>query len=135
MKAKPAAPPTLTAPQLSVLRVLWAQGEATVAEVQRGMRGGRRLALTTVATVLSRLEKRGVVAYRVEGRQDVYRALVDEAGACHSALAEVKQRLFAGDVATLVGALLSSHDVRAGDLARVKALIEAKERELERRRS
>jgi len=126
--------PPLTALQLDVLRVLWEQGEATVADVQRGL-GERRLALTTVATLLSRLEKRGVVAYRTEGRQYVYRALVDEAHVCRSALDDVTERLFAGDVATLVSALLSSGHVRAGDLARVKALIEEKERELQRRRS
>jgi BlaI family transcriptional regulator, penicillinase repressor len=132
---KKAAPPRLTALQLAVLRVLWAQGEATVAEVQQRLAGRRRLALTTVATLLSRLEKRGVVAYRTEGRQYVYRALVDEAQVCRSALADVTERVFAGDVATLVSALLSSDSVRPGDLARVKALIEEKERELRRRRS
>ena len=37
-------------------------------------------------------------------------------------------------VSWMVGQLLSSHEVRPGDLARVKALIEAKEQELKKRR-
>ena len=132
---KKTSPSRLTALQIAVLRVLWAQGEATVAEVQQRLAGRRRLALTTVATLLSRLEKRGVVAYRAEGRQYVYRALVDEAQVCRTALDNVTERVFEGDLATLVSALLSSSSVRPGDLVRVKALIEEKERELRRRRS
>jgi hypothetical protein len=47
----------------------------------------------------------------------------------------VAEGLFAGDVATLVSELLSSRDVDRGDLAKVRALIEAKERELAGRKS
>ena len=56
----------LTDLQLDLMRVLWERGEATVAEVRDEL-AGRDLALTTVATVLSRLEKQDVVARRMEG--------------------------------------------------------------------
>jgi hypothetical protein len=46
----------------------------------------------------------------------------------------VTDGLFEGDIATVVGQLLSSHEVRPGDLAKVKALIEARELELRKRR-
>ena len=61
--------PRLTAPQLAVLRVLWERSEATVAQVQGALLADRPLAATTIATLLSRLEKRGIVAYRIKGRQ------------------------------------------------------------------
>ena len=63
-----APPPRLTALQLTVMQVLWSRDEASVTDVQRAMTG-RRLALTTVATMLVRLEQRGLVSHRVEGRQ------------------------------------------------------------------
>ena len=132
-------PPRLTAPQLALLRVLWERSEATVAEMQRALHVERPLAATTIATLLSRLEKRGIVAYRTEGRQYVYRAVLNESDAQQHALVEVTQGLFEGDIATMVGQLLSSHELRPGDLARVKALVEAKEQEIKelkkRRRS
>lgn len=128
--------PALTELQLSLMKVLWERGEATVGEVQQALHAASRsLAPTTIATLLSRLEKRGVVAYRTEGRQYVYRALLTEAEARGSVLAEVTDRLFEGDVAMLVSELLASRDLRQGDLERVKALIEEKERELGGRRS
>jgi len=126
--------PRLTAPQLAVLRVLWERAEATVAEMQRALHPDRPLAATTIATLLSRLEKRRIVAYRIEGRQYVYRAVLSESEARQHALVEVTKGLFEGDIATMVSQLLSSHELRPGDLARVKALVEAKEQELKKRR-
>ena len=125
----------LTALQLAIMQVLWERGEATVGEVQEALQPSRPLAQSTIATLLSRLARRGVVAFRSEGRQYVYRPLLSAERARGSALAEVAAGLFAGDVATLVSELLSSRDVDRDDLERVRALIEAKERELEGRTS
>ena len=50
--------------QLSLMRVLWQRGEASTAEVAEALRGERDLAHTTVATLLTRLEKRGLLASR-----------------------------------------------------------------------
>ena len=126
--------PRLTAPQLEILRVLWERSEATVVEIHRALQAERPLAATTIATLLSRLEKRGLVAYRTAGRQYVYRAVIQEKDARRHALVEVTQDLFAGDVPMMVSQLLSSHELRPGDLVRVKELIEAKEQELKKRK-
>lgn len=127
---------SLTELQLSLLRVFWERGEATVLEVQEALRPERGLAQSTVATLLSRLEKKGLLSHRVEGRQYVYRPLVSEAEVKRSMvgqLMELAGDLYRGDVVALVSHLLTADDVAAGDLARVKALIEARERELKRR--
>jgi predicted transcriptional regulator len=133
LKKQPATP-RLTAPQLEILRVLWARSEATVVEIQQTLGATRPLASTTIATLLSRLEKRRLVTYRTEGRQYVYRALLQEHDAQRNAVVEVTKGLFAGDVAGMVSQLLSSHELRPGDLARVRALIDAKEQELQKRK-
>jgi BlaI family transcriptional regulator, penicillinase repressor len=126
--------PRLTAPQLEILRVLWERSEATVVDIHQALQAVRPMAPTTIATLLSRLEKRGLVAYRTEGRQYVYRAVLQERDAQQHALIEVTQGLFAGDVPTMVSQLLSSHEIRPGDLARVRELIDAKERQLKQRK-
>ena len=121
----------LTELQLEIMAVLWARGEATVADVRDAL--DRDLAQTTVSTLLSRLEKRGLVMHRTEGRQYVYCAVVEEARVRRSIvsdLTEMADRLFAGDVAELVTQLLSESDVDADDLARVRSMIERREAEL-----
>jgi predicted transcriptional regulator len=125
------APRQLSDLQLALMRALWVAGEATVAEVHAALAGERPLAQTTVSTLLTRLEKRGLLRHRTEGRQFVYRALVDEAELNRSMVAELADRLFPGDVTELVHHLLRARDVAPGDLARIKALIEARERELD----
>lgn len=123
----------LTELQIAILRVLWARDEATVAEVQEGLAGERALAQTTVATLLSRLERRGVVIRRTEGRQYVYRAGVSEGEVRRSMLGELGERLFGGDVAAMVSQLLGSAPIDAEELARIRAAVEAKQREMEGR--
>ncbi|MEX2281905.1 MAG: BlaI/MecI/CopY family transcriptional regulator [Gemmatimonadota bacterium] len=120
----------LTDLQQELMRVLWQKGEATASEVWDVLRARKPLATTTVATMLSRLEKKGVVSHRVEGRTFIYRPRVEEAAVRSSLLDRVKDA-FAGDVAALMAQLLDEHEVDADDLARVRELIAAKQRELE----
>jgi predicted transcriptional regulator len=115
--------------QMAVMRVLWDRGEATVAEVHEELQRERDLALTTVATVLSRLEKQEVLTHRTQGRQYIYCPAVSEHDVRRSMLADLTERVFYGDVAALVSNLLNERDVTQDELARVKALIEAKEAE------
>ena len=118
----------LTDLQLDLMRVLWSRGEATAAEVLELVKPRRKLAATTVATLLSRLEKKGVVAHRVDGRTYVYRACASEGEVRRSLVGRVKQA-FAGDLTALMAQLLDD-EIGADDLARVRELIEAREREL-----
>ena len=115
--------------QLAVMRVLWQQKKAAVTEVQEALRSERGLALTTVATVLTRLEKAGLVAHRASGRHYLYRPLVSEEEVRRSMVSVLAERLFEGDVAALVSHLVNAREIKPGDLARVRQLIEAKERE------
>jgi predicted transcriptional regulator len=124
---------SLTELQLEIMRVLWTRGEATVVEVQDALRPARDLAQATVATLLSRMERKGVIAHHIVGRQFVYHAVVQEQQARRTLVAEladVADRVFHGDVAALVSHLLAARDVAPADLARVRALIDAKEAEM-----
>jgi len=115
--------------QLAVMRVLWQRKKAAVAEVQEALKSERDLALTTVATVLTRLEKAGLVTHRASGRHYLYRPLVSEEEVRRSMVSVLAERLFEGDVAALVSHLVNAREIKPGDLARVRQLIEAKERE------
>ena len=121
----------LTALQISILRELWTRKEATVSELWESLHGERGLAPTTLATILSRLERRGVVAHRTRARQFVYRAMVTEEEVQHSMVGDLTESLFQGDVPALVNHLLTAQDVSPGDLARIRAVIEEAERSKE----
>lgn len=114
----------LTELQLAILRVLWDRGQATVAEICELLKPERGLALTTVATLLSRLEKRGVVGHETRARQYVYRARVSESEVRHSMVRELTEQLFDGNAAELVSHLITEREISPGDLERVKAMLE-----------
>ena len=115
----------LSARQLSILRLLWERDEASVAEIWEAQEEEPRLAHTTLATILSRLERRGVVTHRTVARQFVYRALITEQDARHSMVSELTSRLFEGDVSALVSHLLTEQDISPGDRARIRKMLEA----------
>ncbi len=108
--------------QLDVMRVLW-RGEASVADVAAALVTSRGLAHTTIATVLTRLGKRGLVDARRDGRQLVYRALVDESQVRRSMVGDLIQTLFRGDPNALLAHLVNEKEVAPGDLERVQALL------------
>lgn len=121
----------LTDLQVAILSVLWEEGEATVNGVRERLAEERDLARTTVATLLSRLEDRGVVAHRERGREFVYRARVSEREVQRERVESLARDLFSGDVAALVSQLLDVEGLDRSDLERVRELIEAREAELE----
>src|SRR5205807_3945093 len=103
----------LTELQLAILRVLWDRGEATVQDIWEALHADRGLAQTTVATMLSRLERRGVVTRRAppQARQYHYRAAVTEPDVQHSMVGALTARRFDGDVCGLAHRLPSSASV------------------------
>ena len=117
----------LTALQLAVMQVLWSRDEASVTDVQRAMTG-RRLALTTVATMLVRLEQRGLVSHRAEGRQYIYRSRVSPADVRETVTRELLRNLFDGDVTAFVTQLLDSRKLTREEVADLQRLVRNKAR-------
>jgi predicted transcriptional regulator len=118
----------LTDLQLAVMRSLWDRPEARVHEVLADLQDrGIELAPTTVATLLTRLEKRGLLAHRREGRQYVYRALVPEHEVRRSMLSRLTQFFFAGDPGALVSHLVGHERIDPRDRAAIARLLEHNE--------
>jgi len=115
--------------QLAIVQVLWDRGEATVAEVRAALADERPLAHTTVATMLTKMEAKGQVKHRMEGRVNVYQAVVKKETVSRSMVTDLATRLFRGDVTQMVAHLLEGCDVAPDELARLKALVRQKERE------
>jgi predicted transcriptional regulator len=68
------APPALHALESEVMEELWARSEATVREVQEALnaRADKVRAYTTLLTVMTRLDGKGLLVRRRAGRLDVY---------------------------------------------------------------
>ena len=115
----------LTDLQLEIMSVLWARGEATVAQVHDAVGERLGLARKTVGTLLFRLEGQGVLAHREEGREYVYRASVTRDEVERATIGNVLRRLFRGDVAAMVSHALEAEEVDPRDVERLRRLLDA----------
>lgn len=109
--------------QLRILQVLWKRGPASVSAVHAALGEETRLAYTTVATMLRKMEARGLVKHRAEFRRFIYRAAVDSEAVTRSMLDDVVDRFFEGNLADMVSHLLASREVSPGELRRLEQLI------------
>jgi predicted transcriptional regulator len=109
--------------QLRLLKVLWEQPNASVAEVHQALGSRAGLAYTTVATMLRKMEARGLVAHDTEGRRFLYRAAVTPNAVTRGMADDLLERLFEGRLADLVSHLLSTREVTQEELDELERLI------------
>jgi len=113
--------------QLAIMRVLWRRGEAAVTDVHEALLDERGLAPTTIATMLKKMEDKGVVAHRAEGRRFLFHPTVSEGEVRRSMVGELTERLFRGDTAALVSHLLAEHEIDPDELAELRQRIARRE--------
>jgi len=112
--------------QLRIMRVLWKSAPASVAEVKNEL--GGRLAYTTVATMLRKMEERGLLRHREEGRKFFYLPAVSAEDVTRSMADDLVDRLFEGSLAGTVGHLLETREVSHNELAQLEQLIRERKR-------
>lgn len=111
---------TLSEPQLALMRVLWRKPDSSVNEVVEAMRLTRPLAHTTIATMLMRLEKRGLVSTTREGRQLIYRASYSESEIQKSMVSDLLSSVFMGNARALLSHLVDEQDIKQEDLEHIR---------------
>jgi predicted transcriptional regulator len=114
--------------QHAIMSILWRRGEATTADVHQALSVERGLAFTTIATMLRKMEDKGVVTHSVQGRQFLYRPTITEDQVRRSMVGEIVERLFKGDPAALVAHLVSEHEIDAGELGRLRRRLGSRRR-------
>jgi BlaI family penicillinase repressor len=116
--------PPLSAAQLEIMNVVWNRGEATVADVWKALGSRRKVARSTVLTMLERLQEKGWLYCDEEGHAFRYRATVPR----EATLGEVVRRLvdtaFGGSAEGLVMALLHDRGVSKEEAKRIKKMID-----------
>ncbi len=114
--------------QLQIMKVLWRRGSASVAEVHEAL-APQRLAYTTVATMLRKMEDRGLVRHRTQRRRFIYEPIVTVGQVTRTAAHDLVDRLFEGNLADAVSHLLQTREVSLEELDRLERLIEERKRQ------
>ncbi len=111
--------------ELGVLRALWDVGPATVRDVLEHLHErGRRVAYTTVQTLLTRLEQKRYVASDKSGLAFVYRSKVSRERISRSRLSSLLTQLYDGAAGPLVLQLIRTERLKPDEIEELQKLIE-----------
>jgi predicted transcriptional regulator len=122
--------PELGDAELEVLKTLWDTGPGTVRQVMSRLHErGRKVAYTTVLTVLTRLEQKGYVASDKSELAYVYTPKVSRERVAGSRLKAMVQQLYDGAAAPLVLHLMESERFTAAEIEQLQRLIERLDRD------
>jgi len=88
--------PTLTTQELAIMKVVWRLGTATVRDVYEALLETRRIAYTTVMTMMNILEAKGYLKKEKHDRAYRYRPARPERAVVGSMVREFVNRVFDG---------------------------------------
>ncbi len=115
--------------QRAVLEIVWERGEASVHDVLERLGRKRKLAYTTILTVLQKLEKAGWLEHRSEGKSYVYTPIVSREQAGAGSVRGLLKRVFEGDAVAMFQHLIRESDLSDEELKELRRMIEEKRKE------
>lgn len=115
----------LSPSETEILRLVWQLSEATVQQVCDKLPSKRKIAYATVQTLLRRLEKKGYIKHRVQGKAHVFFAVIKSEDVIKRSVGDFLDRLFGGDPVPLMQHLARYGKIDADDIRRLKKLIDS----------
>ncbi|MEO0559653.1 MAG: BlaI/MecI/CopY family transcriptional regulator [Bacteroidota bacterium] len=110
--------------ELEVLREVWALRQATAREVHDRVSARRRVAYTTIMTVMKNLATKGYLSYEQDGAAYVYTAARQPDEVRGSLLTTVMEKVFGGSPAHLIQTLVQSETLTEEERAEIRRLID-----------
>jgi predicted transcriptional regulator len=98
---------------LEILNVLWDAGPLPLSRLCESLRENRPVATTTVATVLTVMLKKRLVARDRVDRGSMWSAAISRQGAARGMVSSLVDRLFAGSAQSLVAHLIDQGKLTA----------------------
>ncbi len=116
--------PELSKNELEIARALWETGPATVRIVYEAVSEWKSIDYATVQTYLRRLQKKGYVASKLDGRVRVYSSRAKPHTVIRDTVNDLIDRLFGGDSMPLMRHLVNERGLDDHDLQELRDLID-----------
>lgn len=120
---------TLTEVELELMTIIWKLGQASVADVLAELPPDRKLAYTSVSTILRILEQKKILGTKKEGRGHLYIPKITKTEYEGQALKNIVKRVFDDAPVSIVSQLLSNFKISPEELRQIKEMIAKKESE------
>lgn len=120
----PELPQELSPAQREIMEIVWERGEVSARDVRLALAETRDLARNTIRTMLERMEAKGWLLHRQEGRTFIYYAALQRETTIGEKVREVVDNVCGGSAETLVNALLNHRGLSRAELGRIRKLLD-----------
>ena len=110
--------------ELGILQILWEAGSATVRQVNERMNELHATGYTTTLKLMQIMLEKGLLRRDDSSFKHIYSAAVSEEQTQGQLVADLLEKAFAGSAEKLVMRALSAKKVSAGELDKIKKLLE-----------
>ena len=114
---------TLTEQELEIMKVVWELQTATVRDVYEALLRRRKIAYTTVMTMMNILEEKGYLKKRAEDKAYVYRPAQAKAKVMRAMVQDFVSRVFNGSAEPLLVQLVKDRHLSPQDLEKIARAI------------
>ena len=115
--------PVLTAQELEIMKVVWRSGASTVRGVYETLLERRKIAYTTVMTMMNILEQKGYLKKSSKDRAYVYQATRPQKQVIRGMVREFVDRVFNGSAEPLLLHLVEDRRVSEQDLEEIRLML------------
>ena len=106
------------------MKLVWQRENATVRDIYEALLDKRKIAYTTVMTMMKILETKGYLKKRRQDRAFIYRPAHPKSQVIGGMLREFIDRVFNGSAEPLLVHLVQSRQIREKDLQKIVRMIE-----------
>jgi BlaI family transcriptional regulator, penicillinase repressor len=114
---------TLTDQELEIMKVVWERQTATVRDVYETLRERRKVAYTTVMTMMKILEQKGYLTRKQMDRAYVYRPAQPKKKVIRAMVRDFVNRVFNGSAEPLLVHLIEDRRLTPEEIVELKRLI------------
>lgn len=113
--------------EMEVLNHVWELRQATVAQVHERILQERKVAYTTVMTVMQNLTKKGYLNFHKDGATYIYMAAKDPSKVRMDFLGHLINKVFKGSPAAMMQTLVESEDISETEKDEIRSMIDSME--------
>jgi BlaI family penicillinase repressor len=113
----------LTELENEVMQAVWEAGPCSVEAVHQNISRNRRLKETSTRTLLRRLEQKGYLRHKTEGRAYIYRAVEPARSLAARAVRQIIDRFCQGSVEELVTGMVESKVLSKSEMNRLEEFV------------
>lgn len=117
---------SLTPSEWMVMEALWERPK-TLMELVRELEESAHWAKSTVTTMVRRMEDKGILSYKVEGRAKRFHAVISREDVVEKETVSLLHRAYHGSISMMFSAMTKKQDLSKAEIDELRAILQQAE--------